>query len=40
MEAASTLVRCGTLLDGLGGSQRDVGVTVAGGRITGVAPWL
>ena len=39
MEAASTLVRCGTLLDGLGGSERDVGVTVAGGRITGVAPW-
>lgn len=37
--AAPTIIRCGTLLDGAGGLQRDVAVTVTGDRITGLEPW-
>jgi len=33
------VVRCGMFLDGAGALQRDVGVTIAGGRITEVGPW-
>ncbi|MBL8995794.1 MAG: PQQ-binding-like beta-propeller repeat protein [Gemmatimonadetes bacterium] len=32
-------IRAGTLLDGRGGAQRDVVVTVEGSRIVAVAPW-
>jgi imidazolonepropionase-like amidohydrolase len=41
MAAASDpiVIRCGTLLNGLGGAQRNAAVTVAGGRIQGVSPW-
>lgn len=33
------VIRCGTLLNGLGGAQRNAAVTVAGGRIRDVSPW-
>ena len=32
-------IRCGTLLDGVGGRQSDVAVSVAGGRIQFMTPW-
>ena len=35
----ATVIRCGTLLEGAGGIQRDVAVTVAGGRIADIARW-
>jgi imidazolonepropionase-like amidohydrolase len=34
-----TIIRCGTLLDGLGGVLLDAAVTIAGGRITAVGAW-
>jgi len=37
--SAPVVIRCGTLLDGLGGIRRDVAVVVAGGRVAGVVPW-
>jgi imidazolonepropionase-like amidohydrolase len=37
--ASCVVVRCGTLLDGVSAAARDMGVTVAGGRIADVAPW-
>ena len=36
---AEITIRAGTLLDGIGGVQRDVVVTVEGSRITRIAPW-
>jgi imidazolonepropionase-like amidohydrolase len=32
-------IRCGTLLDGVGGRFTDMAVSVAGGRIQSIAPW-
>lgn len=32
-------IRCGTLLDGVGGRHADVAIAVADGRIASVAPW-
>lgn len=39
MDATPAVIRCGALLDGAGGLQRDAAVTVAGGRIADVGPW-
>ena len=36
---APMVIRCGMLLDGLGRSERNAGVSMAGGRITDVRPW-
>lgn len=36
---APMVIRCGTLLDGLGRSDRNAAVSIAGGRITDVRPW-
>ncbi len=36
---APMVIRCGTLLDGLGRSDRDIAVSIAGGRIADVRPW-
>jgi imidazolonepropionase-like amidohydrolase len=36
---APMVIRCGTLLDGVGRSDRNTAVSVAGGRITDVRPW-
>ncbi len=33
------VIRCGTLLDGLGGAHRNAALTVAGGLIRDVVPW-
>jgi len=33
------VIRCGTLLDGLGRSERNAAVSIADGRITDVRPW-
>ncbi len=33
------IIRCGTLLDGLGGIRQNVAITVAGDRIADLAPW-
>jgi imidazolonepropionase-like amidohydrolase len=32
-------IRCGTLLDGVGGRHTDVAVAIAGGRIESITPW-
>jgi len=34
--SAPMVIRCGTLLDGLGRSDRNVAVSIAGGRIADV----
>jgi imidazolonepropionase-like amidohydrolase len=45
LEATVTLthepftIRCGTLLDGVGGRVNDVAVSVAGGRVESITPW-
>ncbi len=36
---AATTIRAGRLIDGAGGTQRDVVLTIDGTRITGIAPW-
>jgi len=33
------IVRCGTLIDGAGETQRNMALSVVGGRITSVTPW-
>ena len=37
--SAPMVIRCGTLLDGLGRSDRNVAVSIAGGRIAAVRSW-
>lgn len=37
--ANSMVIRCGTLLDGVGNRQHDMALTVSGGRITAITPW-
>lgn len=34
-----TVIRCGTLVDGCGGVQRDAAITIAGGRIAEIERW-
>lgn len=34
-----TVIRCGTLVDGYGGVQRDVAITIAAGRIAEIERW-
>ncbi|HLW59159.1 MAG TPA: amidohydrolase family protein [bacterium] len=36
---ATHVIRCGTLLDGMGGVRRDAAVTVADGRIADIGAW-
>jgi imidazolonepropionase-like amidohydrolase len=38
-EAPATVIRCGTLLDGLGDRQHDVALSIVGDRIVDVRPW-
>ncbi len=37
--ASRTVIRCGTLVDGSGGVQRDAAITIAGDRIVEIQPW-
>lgn len=39
VQSAPLTIRAGTLLDGRGGVQRDVVLTIDGSRITRIAPW-